>query len=77
MVTYLFFNVFVFVMSVGICSLERQTCGVIHTNCIILPKRRVVGGSLLFVVGFLRPDGRIKAIVFEFFEKAGRGQLQG
>ena len=63
--------------SVGICSLERQTCGVLHTNCIILPKRRVVGGSGLFVVGFLRPDGRIKAIVFEFFEKAGRGQLQG
>ena len=50
--------------SVGICSLERQTCGVIHTNCIILPKRRVVGGSLLFVVGFLRPDVRVKILIF-------------
>ena len=50
--------------SVGICSLERQTCGVIHTNCIILPKRRVVGDSLLFVVGFLRPDVRVKILIF-------------
>ena len=68
-------------LSVGkrtvICYLKRQTCGVLHRNCVILPKRRVVGDSGLFVVGFLCPDGRIKAIVFEFFEKAGRGQLQG
>ena len=69
------------ILSIGgssvICSLEQQTRGVIYTNCIIFPKRRIVGYAILFVVGFLRPDGRIKAIVFEFFEKAGRGQLQG
>ena len=66
-------------MSIGgssvICSLEQQTRGVIYTNCIIFPKRRIVGYAILFVVGFLRPDGLIKAIVFESFEKAGRGQL--
>ena len=50
--------------NVGICSLERQTCGVIHTNCIILPKRRVVGDSVLFAVGFLRPDVRVKTLIF-------------
>ena len=69
------------ILSIGgssvICSLEQQTRGVIYTNCVILPKRRIVSDSILFVVGFLCPDGRIKAIVFEFFEKAGRGQLQG
>ena len=71
----------VYILSIGgrnvICSLKLQTGGVLHTNCIIFPKRRIVGYAILFVVGFLRPDGRIKAIVFEFFEKAGRGQLQG
>ena len=70
-----------YILSIGgrnvICSLKLQTGGVLHTNCIIFPKRRIVGYAILFVVGFLRPDGRIKAIVFEFFEKAGRGQLQG
>ena len=60
-----------------ICSLKLQTGGVIYTNCIIFPKRRIVGYAILFVVGFLCPDGPIKAIVFEFFEKARRGQLQG
>ena len=69
------------ILSIGgssvICSLEQQTRGVIYTNCVILPKRRIVGYAILFVVGFLCPDGHIKAIVFEFFEKAGRGQLQG
>ena len=68
-----------YILSIGgrnvICSLKLQTGGVLHTNCIIFPKRRIVGYAILFVVGFLRPDGRIKAIVFEFFEKAGRGQL--
>ena len=58
-----------------ICSLKLQTGGVIYTNCIIFPKRRIVGYAILFVVGFLCPDGPIKAIVFEFFEKARRGQL--
>ena len=69
------------ILSIGgssvICSLEQQTRGVIHTNCIILPKRRVVGDSGLFIVGFLCPEFGVKAVCFEFFEKAGRGQLQG
>ena len=47
-----------------ICSLKLQTGGVLYTNCIILPKRRVVGGSGLFVVGFLRPDVRVKTLIF-------------
>ena len=68
-------------MSIGgnsvICSLEQQTRGVLYTNCVILPKRRVVGDSLLFVVGFLCPEFGVKVVCFEFFEKAGRGQLQG
>ena len=63
--------------SVGICSLKLQTGGVIYTNCIIFPKRRIVGDAVLFIVGFLCPEFGTKAICFEFFEKTGRGQLQG
>ena len=68
-------------LSVGkrtvICYLKRQTCGVLHRNCVILPKRRIVGDAVLFIVGFLCPEFRTKAICFEFFKKTGRGQLQG
>ena len=47
-----------------ICSLKLQTGGVIYTNCIIFPKRRIVGYAILFVVGFLCPDVRVKTLIF-------------
>ena len=56
------------ILSIGgnsvICSLEQQTRGVLYTNCVILPKRRIVGDSGLFIVGFLRPDVRVKTLIF-------------